>query len=302
MRWANQPCATEDSPIPDSRSRASSQHKPIRNPATVLRKRFALQFAEAVNVSEQLLELALTHSSWAQEESAEGEDRLPGHDNEQLEFVGDAVLGLLVSEALYREFPASDEGLLTRLRAFLVSQPQLAAASSAMRLGEMLRLGRSAEASGVRNRPAVLADAAEAVIAAVYLSAGLDAARAIVDRYVVAPQREQLRRQLATAAPHDALRDAKTRLQERVQASGLGRLRYADRAQSGPAHQLRFEVAVEIEPAGSDPGTGDAAHTLATAEGSSKKEAQQRAAELALDRWAEYADRRARQDAGGPAA
>ena len=115
-------------------------------------------------------------------------------------------------------------------------------------LGEFLILGRSAEQVGGRSKPALLANAAEAVIAAVYLDGGLKAASALIERAVIAPQRDELRKALA-GSTGGALRDHKTLLQERVQATGAGKLRYIDAGQSGPAHQRLFCVEAQLEEA-----------------------------------------------------
>src|SRR5665213_505828 len=230
----------------------------------------------------ELLRLALTHRSFAYESRGVDERTavaVPGMDNEQMEFLGDAVLGLVVAESLYAEFPECREGELTRLRASLVSRKRMASVGEELGLGEFLILGRSAEQVGGRTKPALLANAAEAVIAAVYLDGGLKAASALIERAVIAPQRQALRQALAGPAG-GALRDHKTLLQERVQATGAGKLRYIDAGQSGPAHQRLFCVEAQLEGQ-----TGTA--TLASAEGATKKEAQQQAAALALERWAE---------------
>jgi ribonuclease-3 len=261
-----------------------------------------------------LLELALTHRSHpyearteaiepvAQKRSA-GAGRVaavhdakntPGTDNEQLEFVGDAVLGLAVTELLFKEFPKQSEGELTRMRASLVSRQHMAGFGAELGLGEHLLVGRSAEQNGARRKPALLANAAEAVLAAIYLDArgagkdGLSEVRRLVEQKLVGPELEALRAALNDSG-RGALRDAKTVLQERVQAERSGRLRYADTDQSGPAHERRFTVEARIE----EP-DGRVA-VLARAEGSSKKEAQQRAAELALEGWG----RQARAAKGG---
>jgi len=243
----------------------------------------------------ELLELALTHRSFPYEvrngnpgveASVDHADQRnqPGTDNEQMEFVGDAVLGLAITEALFREFPQCSEGELTRLRASLVSRKRMAEMGVELGLGEHLRLGRSAEQNGGRRKPALLANTAEAVIAAVYLDAreaggdGLRAVQALAERYLVQPELAVMRAALAGDTGRGAMRDHKTLLQERVQAQGAGKLRYIDTAQSGPAHQRRFAVEAQLE---SEHGI----RVLSEAEGSSKKEAQQRAAELALSRW-----------------
>ena len=229
-----------------------------------------------------LLRLAVTHRSFSYE-SRGVEERMAhgasvaGEDNEQLEFVGDAVLGLVVAEVLFHQFPECSEGELTRLRANLVSRKRMAEVGAALHLGRFLILGRSAEQVGGRKKPALLANAAEAVIAAVYLDGGLAAAQKLVERTVVVPEMSALRKALE-GSTGGALRDHKTLLQERVQATGAGRLRYIDVSQSGPAHQRLFRVEAQLESERGD-------RILAEAEGSSKKEAQQKAAELALARW-----------------
>ena len=252
----------------------------------------------------ELLELALTHRSFPYEArigAVEAELRAkpyvdsreqrnqPGLDNEQLEFLGDAVLGLAITEALFDEFPECSEGELTRLRASLVSRKRMAQMGVELGLSDHLRLGRSAEQNGSRRKPALLANTAEAVIAAVYLDAlrrdgnpadrnGLVAIRALVERFLLAPERAAMHRALDGNLGTGALRDHKTLLQERVQAESAGRLRYVDVAQSGPAHQRVFAVEARLE-------NEEGVRTLAAAEGPSKKEAQQRAAEIALVHW-----------------
>jgi ribonuclease-3 len=249
----------------------------------------------------QLLTLALTHRSHTYEARhgapavilpAHPEQRdqrnAPGSDNEQMEFLGDAILGLVVTEALFREFPDCSEGELTRLRSNLVSRKRMAEFGDELGLGEALLLGRSAEQNGGRHKPALLANASEAVLAAVFLDvrdAGGDplaAIRALAERYLVQPGLAAMRSALAEDMGRGALRDHKTLLQELVQArvptAGPGRLRYIDTAQAGPAHQRVFTVEAQLE-------TPGGSFVLASAEGSSKKEAQQRAAELALANW-----------------
>ena len=234
-----------------------------------------------------LLQLALTHRSFAYEARGGAPEPTlfpkqknpPGTDNEQLEFLGDAILGLIVAEALYREFPQSSEGELTRMRAALVSRKRMADFGAALALDEDLLLGKSAEQNGGRRKPALLANAAEAVIAAMYLDTGGEkSVRKLVDRQLIQPELASMRAALAGDSNHGALRDHKTLLQERVQAAASGRLRYVDIAQSGPPHQRLFAVEAQLE---DESGT----RVLASAEGPSKKEAQQRAAELALADW-----------------
>lgn len=270
--------------------------KPERKPAGIatLEERLDWKFRKP-----ELLQLALTHRSFAYEargattEAALPGKNAPGEDNEQLEFLGDAVLGLAVTETLYREFPDRSEGELTRMRASLVSRESMAHMGEALQLGDLLLLGKSADRSGSRRKPALLANAAEAVLGAVYLDAldqGPQVVRSIVERLLTQPALPTLRAALAHDAGRGALRDGKTLLQERVQASGAGKLRYVDTGQSGPAHERLFAVEARLE---SDAGV----RVLASAEGSSKKEAQQRAAALALEHWGKMVPGEAAQGA-----
>ncbi len=251
-----------------------------------------------------LLVLALTHSSYIYEARlgrarANGDEpNEPGTDNEQLEFLGDAVLGLVVTELLLRVFPQRTEGELTRMRASVVSRKRMAELGEGLQLGAALRMGKSAEAVDGRQKLAVLANAAEAVLGAVYLDVarGPDArarsgeralatVRGVVDRLLVTPDLPGIRAALEAAAAagqgRGALRDAKSVLQERVQAVGAGKLVYADAGESGPAHDRRFTVEVRLE------GKDGQQRGLAMGEGGSKKEAQQAAAGVALERWEE---------------
>jgi ribonuclease III len=221
----------------------------------------------------ELMQLALTHSSLAYESNNGDNSHRPGTDNEQLEFIGDAVLGLVAAEALYRRFPASREGDLTRLRASLVSSRNLAQVASALQLGPMLLLGRGEEHSGGRRKPALLANALEAVIAAIYLDGGLNAAREFIHQHIIEPAETDMIKVLHTPGPFSgAVGDYKSALQERLQASGAGQPKYVLTDQSGPDHRKSFRIAVRI-----------GALCLAEAEGTTKKQAQQEAARRALE-------------------
>jgi ribonuclease-3 len=223
-----------------------------------------------------LLTLALTHSSLAYESNPESVAD-PGSDNEQLEFIGDAVLGLVVAEALYRRFPALREGDLTRLRASLVSSRNLAQVGLRMKLGPMLRLGRGEEHSGGQKKPALLANALEAVIAAMYLDGGLEPAREFIHRHIIEPAEADMVGVLQSTEPFSgAVGDYKSALQERLQAAGVGQPKYVLTDQSGPDHQKRFRIEVRVAD-----GAGGL-RTLAEAEGSTKKQAQQEAARRAF--------------------
>jgi ribonuclease III len=226
-----------------------------------------------------LLTWALTHRSLAYETNPETLPD-PKADNEQLEFVGDAVLGLVVAESLFRRFPASREGELTRLRASLVSRRHLGEVAARIDLGSLLRLGRGEEQSGGRKKPALLANAIEAVIAALYLDGGLDAARAFIEKHIIVPALPDLH--LALKGSNNtfsgAIGDHKSALQEHLQATGAGQPHYVLTDQSGPDHQKRFRIEVRID----DKSGGS--RVLAESEGSTKKQAQQEAARLAFER------------------
>jgi ribonuclease-3 len=235
-----------------------------------------------------LLTLALTHSSLAYESNPEG-TLDPGSDNERLEFLGDAVLGMVVAEALYRREPALREGDLTRLRASLVSSKHLAQVAQRIQLGPMLRLGRGEAHSGGQRKPALLANAVEAVIAALYLDGELTTAREFIQRHIIEPAEAGLSEVLRSSEIFSgAVGDYKSALQERLQADGHGQPQYVLTDQSGPDHQKQFRIEVRVAGAEGEP------LTLASAEGSTKKQAQQEAARLAFVRL--LAD--AREDAG----
>ena len=232
-----------------------------------------------------LLECALTHRSLAYES---GHQNLadPQADNEQLEFVGDAVLGLVVAESLFRRFPNSREGELTRLRASIVSRRHLGAMALRIDLGSLLRLGKGEERSGGRGKSALLSNALEAVIAAIYLDGGLTSAARFIEHYILEPALPELN--LALAGPvsatattsgtfSGAVGDHKSALQEHLQAIGATQPEYVLIAETGPDHRKRFHVEVRS--------TIDGVHTvLADSEGSTKKVAQQEAARIAFTR------------------
>ena len=250
-----------------------------------------------------LLALALTHSSLAYETHRDPaadpgdnarsprDNALSPGDNERLEFIGDAVLGLLVAEALYRQFPALREGELTRMRATLVSRRNLAEVADRIALGPMLRLGRGEQHSGGQHKPALLADALEAVLAALYLDGGLTPAAVFVQRFVLDPAQPMLHHLLDSAVPFaGAVGDYKSALQERLQATGAGQPHYLLTEESGPDHQKRFRIQVRIDaPDGSST-------PLAEAEGTTKKQAQQEAARLAFASLDSAADKTAAAD------
>jgi ribonuclease-3 len=207
---------------------------------------------------------ALTHSSLpAEAPGARGSLLESPADNEQLEFLGDAVLGLLVGEYLVAAYPHWSEGQLSKSRARLVNANSLCDAARRLRLGGYLRLGRGEEKTGGREKPALLADAYEAILAAVYLDGGLEAAREFV--------RRSLLREAAGFADDSDAADAKSALQELLQRSGRAPAEYRVVSESGPHHRKEFIVEVAV-----------AGRALASAGGVSKKEAEKGAAHRAL--------------------
>lgn len=191
-------------------------------------------------------------------------------DNETLEFLGDAVVGLVTAEVLFRRYPELSEGSLTRLRGALVSRRHLATVAEAIGLGSFLRLGRGEERSGGRAKTALLANAMEAVVAAIYLDGGLEPARRLIEARVVAPSVADLRARLTAA---DAMGDFKSALQEILQARHQGQPEYRKIRETGPDHRKHFEV--EVLAGGQVLGAG---------EGPTRKYAEQDAARKALAR------------------
>jgi len=208
-------------------------------------------------VDSPALDQALTHPSLANE-------RRGVTHNQRLEFLGDAVLGFCASEALYGAFPDADEGVLTRLRAQLVNAEALAAWGRQVGLPGVLRIGRGGGGTGLRESTNALADAVEALIAAAYVEAGLEAARRLSEVIV--------QHGMALAGPL-ALRDAKSQLQERLQALGEAAPQYELLETSGPSHEPHFRVRV----------TGGGG-VLGEGDGRSKRVAEQAAATVALQR------------------
>jgi ribonuclease III len=215
----------------------------------------------------ELIERALTHRSRAHEE---GSGELP--DNESLEFLGDAILGFVIADLLFRRFPTNDEGRQSKLKASLVSTTTLARLSAALQLGDHLILGRGEEKTGGRQKHAILADTLEALIAAIYLDGGIDAARGFIERQFAGLMGE-------SELPGFLGRDYKSALQEHLQARSRPLPEYRVAAESGPDHRKLFQVEVTVD--------GD---TIAEATGRSKKEAEQEAARLALERLAVNAE------------
>lgn len=248
----------------------------------------------------ELLAHALTHRSQAYElamETSGKADDAETIDNERLEFLGDAVLGVVVAEALYRNHPDLQEGELTRLRAQLVSRRHMAEVAAAIGLGEHLRLGKGEERSGGRKKTAILANAMEAVIAAMYLDAGqtgmkggaLEPVRAFARKHILGSAADDLARELLSGA---ALGDHKSALQEYLQATRAGVPVYLVESESGPDHRKRFQVEVRLR--STEGGVGE---PLASGIGTTKKKAEQEAARRALILLAAKAEESAQEPA-----
>lgn len=209
-----------------------------------------------------LLDRALTHRSWISEQN--GERRLAG-DNEQLEFLGDSLLGFVVSEALFRSHPDLNEGQLSQLKAQIVCATHLHACAVELNLGPFLRLGRGEERNGGRERRTFLADAIEAIIASIFIDGGLEAARTFITRHLLPTFNTSSEIEAAIFLDH------KGALQEQAQSRGLPTPRYIVIATSGPDHSKTFTVEARI---------GDLFSSRA--EGSSKKAASQSAAQALM--------------------
>jgi ribonuclease-3 len=244
---------------------------------TLLRHRFARP---------ELLTRALTHRSLAYErlaapeagpvggtEAAFSVGSDPDSDNEQLEFLGDAVVGFLVAEELCKRYPELHEGELTRLRAELVSRRHLGSVAARLNLGEHMLLGRGEERSGGRTKNALLANCIEAVVAALYLDAGIESTRAFIVREVIDPSAAGLRERMMGGS---SIGDHKSALQELLQAQRQGQPEYSVKAESGPDHRKRFLVEVFVAKNGSK------VKALARGLGNTKKKAEQEAARRAI--------------------
>jgi ribonuclease III len=226
----------------------------------------------------ELLVCALTHRSLANQQIQEGgaDADSAASDNERLEFLGDAVLGLVIGEVLFLSHPEWHEGELTRVRAQLVSRQHMAKVASAIALGDHLRLSRGEDRSGLRRKSTVLSNTMEAVIGALFLDGGLETVRNFARRYVIGDAVERLAEQLRSGA---ALGNYKSALQERLQAERAGAPVYRVKSESGPDHRKRFLVEVRVKTAEGEPGKA-----LARGTGTTKKHAEQDAARRALAR------------------
>jgi ribonuclease III len=227
----------------------------------------------------ELLVRALTHRSLANEQALESESGAVAADtgdNERLEFLGDAVLGLVVAEALFVLHPEWQEGELTRVRSQLVSRQHIAEVAKTIGLGSHLRLSRGEDRGGLRQKSTVLSNSMEAVMGALFLDGGLDPVRVFARRWVMGDAVEQLAAELRSGA---SLGNHKSALQEHLQAARTGTPVYRLKSESGPDHRKRFLVEVRIRTDEKEQGK-----PLARGMGSTKKQAEQDAARRALDR------------------
>lgn len=218
-----------------------------------LQHKLGIQFAD-----KPLLKQAFTHASYVNEHRFSQH-----HDNERLEFLGDAVLELTVSEFLYNRFPGRPEGELTKLRAAIVCEPSLVKFAEALNFGAYVLLGKGEELTGGRSRPALLADVFESFVGALYLDQGLESVRGFLDRNVFPQVAWDGKLQMS---------DFKTELQELTQHHNLGVLEYRIVEERGPAHEREFVSEVYM---------GE--RSLGRGTGRSKKEAEQQAAAAALE-------------------
>ena len=227
------------------------------NDPTTLEKKLGYSFNDR-----DLLITALTHSSYAKESG--GEIRY----NERLEFLGDAFFDAVIGEEFFRRFEDKEEGFLSRMRAQVVCESSLASCAKAMDIGGYLRLSRGEEKTGGRNRQSILADAMEALIGAIYLDGGFETVKKVVlDLFA-----EEVDR--ASRGESDN-RDHKTRLQEILQARGIRDIRYESVDESGPDHDKTFTAGLYVN-----------GKLMSEGKGKSKKEAQQQAAKITLEREA----------------
>ena len=204
-----------------------------------------------------LLEHAMTHSSYANEHRGSGLTS-----NERLEFLGDSVLGMVVADYLFTAHPDMPEGELTRTRAALVCEGSLHEAARSLDLGQYLRLGKGEDAGGGRKRPSILADATEAMLAAIYLDGGMEAVRPIIRTLILDKEQEKA-----------AGRDYKTALQELVQRKPGASVSYRLVRESGPDHCRSFEMEASV-----------GQRVIGKGSGRTKKEAEQMAAKAALEK------------------
>ncbi len=206
--------------------------------------------------NKELLKKALTHTSYAYENNLES--------NEKLEFLGDSILEFISSKYLYKEYPKLREGEMTKVRATVVCEKSLYKIAKLHNFSDFLYLGRSEQKSGGNQRPAILADSVEAVIAAIYIDGGIEKA----EKFII----DNLKDEIKEATKHVGDKDYKTVLQEKLQANGDVKIEYEILEEKGPDHDKIFEAQVKCN-----------GKVLAKGEGRSKKEAHMQAAKKALE-------------------
>ncbi len=206
--------------------------------------------------NKELLKKALTHTSYAYENNLES--------NEKLEFLGDSILEFISSKYLYKEYPKLKEGEMTKVRATVVCEKSLYKIAKLHNFSDFLYLGRSEQKSGGNQRPAILADSVEAVIAAIYIDGGIEKA----EKFII----DNLKDEIKEATKHVGDKDYKTVLQEKLQANGDVKIEYEILEEKGPDHDKVFEAQVKCN-----------GKVLAKGEGKSKKEAHMQAAKKALE-------------------
>ncbi|WP_064101139.1 ribonuclease III [Sutcliffiella horikoshii] len=238
-----------------NRSRINEmKNEAIKKNFSMLQENLGVQF-----LNEKLLYQAFTHSSYVNEHR-----RKPYEDNERLEFLGDAVLELTISQFLYKKYPMMSEGQLTKLRASIVCEPSLVSFANDLSFGKYVLLGKGEEITGGRARPALLADVFEAFIGALYLDLGLDTVFQFLEKYVYPKINEG-------AFSH--VMDFKSQLQEMIQRNALGVIDYEVLEEKGPAHNREFVSRVSLNK-----------EEMGIGVGRSKKEAEQHAAQYALQK------------------
>lgn len=208
--------------------------------------------------SKELLKKALTHTSYAYEKNIES--------NEKLEYLGDSILEFITSKYLYFNYPKLTEGEMTKVRASVVCEKSLYKVAKLHNFSDFLYLGKSEQLSGGKNRPAILADSVEAVIAAIYIDGGIEPA----EKFII----ENLKQEIEQASKHVGIKDHKTVLQEKLQIHGDVKIEYEIIQETGPDHDKSFEAQVKCN-----------GKILAEGKGKSKKEAEMQAAKKALEEF-----------------
>jgi len=212
-------------------------------------------FSKSFN-NKKLFDLALTHRSWVNEHKTKKKT------NERLEFLGDAVLEFVISENLYKKFPNKEEGFLTTLRANLVNTVNLSKVAKRLGIGNLIKLSKGEDETGGRNNPSLLADTIEAIIGATFIDGGIEKASEFIKENILNNIEEIISK---------PLKDAKSRLQETIQARGYPIPKYTVIEESGPDHAKIFIVEVQLN-----------GKTLSRGKGKNKSKAEQKAAEEAL--------------------